>query len=272
VRAGDDMPFEFGIICCALRNFTPDMSPYYGGLAAVLPQTPHKNLVALAALEAARLAVHARDEMGLPVVGFDLAGEEAGYRAGHHAAAYQEAHSHFLHKTVHAGEAYGPESIYEALTLCHAERLGHGTWLFAADRIAAGRAADRQAFVRALVEYIGFAHITIEVCPTSNLQTIPEMRTLAEHPVRHMIEHCLSVAICTDNRLVSHTSTTDELWRVVEELHLGRRELHRLVLAGFKGAFYPGSYADKRAFVARAAGRIERLMGMRRPNGGGDEP
>lgn len=268
VRAGDDLPFDFGLICCALRNFVPEMSPYYASLAAVLPETPHKSQVALASLEAARLAVRARDELGLPVVGFDLAGEEAGYRAGHHAAAYQEAHSHFLSKTVHAGEAYGPESIYEALTLCHADRIGHGTWLFAADRIADNRIADREAFVRRLVEYVGFAHITIEVCPTSNLQTTPEIGGLAEHPLRRMLDHCLSVAVCTDNRLVSHTSATDELWRVASELKLSREELHRLTLAGFKGAFYPGSYAGKRAFVARAARRIERVMGLRRQDDG----
>ena len=76
-----------------------------------------------------RAAVAAREKHGVPVMGFDLAGEEAGYPAGHHYAAYEEAHRHFIRKTVHAGEAYGPESIYEAIARCHAERIGHGTFL-----------------------------------------------------------------------------------------------------------------------------------------------
>lgn len=262
VRQGADLPFAFGMICCAMRNFSPAMSSYYAALAGVLPETPHRDLAALASLEAARLAVRARDTLGLPVVGFDLAGEEAGYRAAHHAAAYQEAHRHFLRKTVHAGEAYGPESIHEALTLCHADRIGHGTWLFAADRIADRRIADREAFVEALVEHIGFAHVTIEVCPTSNIQTIPEFPSLKVHPLRRMMKHSLSVAICTDNRLVSRTTVTDELWHVTRELRLDRPALHRLALAGFKGAFFPGRYAEKRAFVARAAARIEEVLQM----------
>ncbi len=262
VCSGDDLPFHYGIICCAMRNFAPTMSTYYADLAGVLPEMPHKNLVAVASLEAARLAIRARDELGLPVVGFDLAGEESGYRAAHHVAAYQQAQSHFMHKTVHAGEAYGPESIYEALTLCHADRIGHGTWLFAADRVGDARIDNAPEFVRSLVDYIGFAHITIEVCPTSNLQTMPEIADLSSHPLHMMLDHCLSVAIATDNRLVSHTSLTDEIWRVFEASSLDRAGLHRLVLGGFKGAFFPGSYADKRAFVARAAARIEQRLGL----------
>ena len=66
-----------------------------------------------------------------PVVAFDLAGEEAGYPPADHWAAYQYAHNHFIRKTVHAGEAYGPESIWQAITQCHANRIGHGTFLFA---------------------------------------------------------------------------------------------------------------------------------------------
>jgi adenosine deaminase len=260
VVSGADMPFVSGIICCAMRNFQRGMSGYYDALLDAFPSMPHKQIVALASQEMARAAVASRDRDGLPVVGFDLAGEEAGYRAGHHAAAYQEAHSRFLRKTVHAGEAYGPESIYEALTLCHAERIGHGTWLFAPDRIASAAITDREGYVNALVEYIATRRITIEVCPTSNLQTMPELGgDLANHPVRRMIERQLPVAVATDNRLVSHTTVTAELCRVADCCQLDAAGVKRLVLAGFKGAFFPGSYAEKRAFVAQAAARIERL-------------
>ncbi len=260
VASGADMPFVSGVICCAMRNFTRGMSGYYDSLLDAFPRMPHKQIVALASQEIARVAVDCRDHDGLPVVGFDLAGEEAGYRAGHHAAAYQEAHSRFLRKTVHAGEAYGPESIYEAITLCHAERIGHGTWLFAPERIGNPAIADREGYVNALIEYIATRRITIEVCPTSNLQTMPELGgAISNHPVRRMIERQLPVAISTDNRLVSHTTVTAELCSVAACCGLDTAGVQRLVLAGFKAAFFPGSYAEKRAFVAQAAALCERV-------------
>ncbi len=258
VAAGDDMPFAFGLICCAMRNFDAGMSEYYSRLIGVLAGTPQRDRVALASLETVRGAVDARDRLGLPIVGFDLAGEEAGYRAGHHVEAYQLAHRHFLRKTVHAGEAYGPESIYEAITACHAERIGHGTFLFAPERIVSPRIVDRAGYVEKLVDYIGFARITLEVCPTSNLQTTPELRSLADHPVRQMIERALAVAIGTDNRLVSNTTLCRELSLVATELQLDWPAFRRLVLAGFKGAFFPGRYGDKRAFVEQAARLLDR--------------
>ena len=88
----------------------------------------------MASLDAARAAVLARDTLGLQVVGFDLAGEEAGYPASAHKEAFEYAHKHFLKRTVHAGEAYGPESIFQAITDLHADRIGHGTYLLEARR------------------------------------------------------------------------------------------------------------------------------------------
>jgi adenosine deaminase len=259
VVAGRDLRFRFGLVVCAMRNFGPGMSRYYDRLTEVLPAMPHKELVALASLEAARVAVEARERHGIPIVGFDLAGEEAGYRAGHHAAAFQEAHHHFICKTVHAGEAYGPESIYEAITRCHAERIGHGTWLFAADRITDATIKDRIRYVERLAEYIASRRIGVEVCPTSNLQTMPELGGIAEHPVRRMLAHRLAVVIGTDNRLVSHTTLSRELALVTEAFQLDLRTVRNLVLAGFKAAFFPGSYAEKRLYVAQAANQFERL-------------
>ena len=82
----------------------------------------------MASLELVRAAIYARDTHGLPVVGFDLAGEEAGYPAEDHQLAFDYAHKNFLKKTVHAGEAYGPESIFQAITDLYADRIGHGTY------------------------------------------------------------------------------------------------------------------------------------------------
>ena len=267
VIAGHEMRFRFGLIICAMRNFGPGMSRYYDRLTEVLPTMPHKELVALASVEAARVAVEARDVHGIPVVGFDLAGEEAGYRAGHHAAAFQEAHHHFICKTVHAGEAYGPESIYEAITRCHAERIGHGTWLFAADRIADPAIKDRARYVESLAEYIASRRIGVEVCPTSNLQTMPELGEIANHPVRRMLAHRLAVTIGTDNRLVSHTTLSREIALVAEAFTLDLHAVRNLVLAGFKAAFFPGSYAEKRLYVAQAASQFDRITAEMKANG-----
>ena len=261
VRRNDDIPFEWAIICCAMRNFGRGMGAYYDRLLDVLPGMRHKEAVSIASLEAVHAAVSAREKYGVPVMGFDLAGEEAGYPAGHHYAAYEEAHRHFIRKTVHAGEAYGPESIYEAIARCHAERIGHGTFLFSPERILDPLILDKAAFVDHLADYMATMRVTIEVCPTSNLQTIPELRgDMSVHPVRKMLEYGMAVAVGTDNTLVSHTTINRELALVADACALDVPAFKRVVLAGFKGAFYPGRYADKRAFVRRAAERFERLV------------
>ncbi len=260
VRKGEDLLFEWAIICCAMRNFGRGMGVYYDRLLDVLPGMPHKEVVSIASLEAVRAAVVAREQHGVPVMGFDLAGEEAGYPAGHHYAAYEKAHHHFIRKTVHAGEAYGPESIYEAIARCHAERIGHGTSLFAPERIRDPSIGDKAAFADALADYIATMRVTIEVCPTSNLQTIPELAgDIRNHPVKKMLEYGMAVAVGTDNTLVSHTDINRELALVANACELDMEAFKQLVLAGFKGAFYPGRYKEKRAFVRRAAERFEKV-------------
>ena len=274
VRQGTDLPFEWAIICCAMRNFKRGMGAYYDRLLDVLPGMSRKEIVSIASLEAVRAAVAARERHGVPVMGFDLAGEEAGFPAGHHYAAYEEAHRHFLRKTVHAGEAYGPESIYEAIARCHAERIGHGTFLFAHERIRDALITDKVAFADALAEYIATMRVTIEVCPTSNLQTIPELAgDMQKHPVRRMLEYGMAVAVATDNTLMSHTNINRELALVADACNLDTAGFKRLVLAGFKGAFYPGRYKEKRAFVRRAADQLEKIAAsFGRDSNGGETP
>jgi adenosine deaminase len=252
VDGGADLPFEYGIICCAMRTFSAGMGDYYDCLLASLPSTPAKSLVGYASYELARAITRLRDDHGLPIVGFDIAGAESGHPAKYHSAAYLHCRRNFVGVTVHAGEAYGPESIYDAICECGATRIGHGTNLFAYDTIQAPDILDRPQFSERLAEYIARTRTTMEVCPTSNLQTLPSIGSLDRHPLRQMIAHKLSVAICTDNRLVSHTSVTDELLKVVEALDLDVATLRSLVVASFKGAFFPGSYARKRAYVHHA--------------------
>lgn len=259
VRTGSDLPFEFGVILCAMRCFSAGMSPYYADLFRIMAYAPRKQVFSTASLELARAAVALARQWGLPVVGFDLAGEEEGYPAVAHRAAYQYAHRHFLKKTVHAGEAYGPESIFQAITECHANRIGHGTFLFAADMVKDPEIEEPREYVNLLAEYIASQRITIEVCPTSNLQTIPEFDSLSAHPVRQMIEHSLSVTICTDNRLVSNTSVTQEIMSVLQAIPLTRHQLRNIIVAGFKGSFFPAGYRQKRAYVRRMLNIYESL-------------
>ena len=259
VRGAQDVPFHFGIIVCALRFFTPAMSAYYERLFHVMSYSPPKQVFATASMELARAAVRLAREHGLPIVGFDLAGAEEGYRADDHRAAFQFCHSHFLKKTIHAGEAYGPESIFRAITDCYANRIGHGTWLFAHEMIKDPSITDREAYCDQLAEYIASQRITLEVCLTSNTQTHPKMRDLPRHPLRQMLDHDLSISLCTDNRLVSHTTVTNELLQGVQQLKMTPRELRNVVLAGFKGSFFPGTYREKRQFVRQVIDRYEAL-------------
>ncbi len=272
VRRGEDIPFEFGLIVCAMRSFNPEMSPYYRRLLDVLRESPRQEVFAIASLEMARAAVEARDRDGLPVVGFDLAGEESGYPASVHRAAYQYAHTCFLNKTVHAGEAYGPESIFQAITDCHANRIGHGTFLFAYDMVRDPDIHDPIAYVNRLAEYIASERITVEVCLASNLQTTPSIRRPEDHPLRKMIESELSVTICTDNRLVSNTTVTDELERVIRHFSPTPHQFRNLIVAGFKGSFFPACYRDKRAYVRSVIDRYDALEREMPPPGKEEEP
>jgi len=261
VKSGADMPFVFGVICCAMRTFNQHMGAYYGHLTRSLAGCGKSRIAATASLVAVEAALEARDKHGAPVVGFDLAGEEAGFRAGHHAEAFRRAQEGFLRKTVHAGEAYGPESICEAVTACHAERIGHGTLLLSPEHVRDATIEDPALYVRRLVEYVASRRITLEVCPTSNLQTMPSLENdLRNHPLKKMLAQHLPVSIGTDNRLVSRTTLTDEIFKAVEACELDAAAASRLLLCAFKAAFYPGGYLEKRAFTAMAAERIHKAL------------
>ncbi|HSF79260.1 MAG TPA: adenosine deaminase family protein [Steroidobacteraceae bacterium] len=259
VLAAAEPPFEYGIICCAMRMFTGAFSQYYATLFAAHPYARAKELYSMASIELARAAVAARDGYGLQVVGFDLAGEEAGYPAGDHKQAYDYAHRHFLKKTVHAGEAYGPESIFQAITDLHADRIGHGTYLLEPDAIRDEEIGDREHYVERLGNYIADRRITLEVCLTSNLQTHPQLRRLEEHAFSKLRAQRLSTTICTDNRLVSNTTVTNELLLACTHLGLDRHDLKSIIVYGFKRSFFPGSYLRKRQYVRQIIDYYDRV-------------
>jgi adenosine deaminase len=262
VVSGQEPAFHAGMILCSLRFFTKGFVPGYDRFFAALPEAPPREVYAAASLEVARAAVRLRREEGLLVAGIDLAGKEKGYPAEDHRHAYQLAHEGFLGKTVHAGEDYGPESIFQAISDLHADRIGHGTWLFEIDRIHDPRIGDRKAYIEGLAEYIADKRVTIEVCLTSNQQTVPELaHDLRLHPFAEMRRRRLSATICTDNRLVSHTTVSQEILRAIEAFGLTDRELRDLLIYGFKRSFFPGSYLEKRSYVRQVIDFTDRLLG-----------
>ena len=252
-------PFEYGIICCAMRRFTGDSPGYFRRLVELHPHMPKKDLFGLASLDLVRTMIDVRAAHGIPLAGFDLAGAEAGYPAVDHERAYDLAHKHFLKKTVHAGEAYGPPSIFQAITDCHADRIGHGTHLFDASLVDLPTEEERVRYVRALWQYIADRRINIEVCLTSNLQTMPHIPDIAKHPFGQMLEDRLSVTFCTDNRLVSNTTVTGEIALAVENFPIGPRKLKDIIIYGFKRSFYPGDYIEKRAYVRKIIDYYEKM-------------
>lgn len=257
VKEGRMPPFRYGLIACAMRMFTGGFAPYYKNLIGALDQWPPKEVYGIASLSLARAVVEARDRLGLDtVVGFDLAGAEAGHPAGDHIEAFELAKRHFLKTTVHAGEAYGPESIFQAIARLNADRIGHGTHLYSSDQV---KADEPERYVQQLAEYVADRRITLEVCITSNLQTMPELRRVENHPFGRMMREKLSVTLCTDNRLVSQTTVTDELEKACEAFGVTPKELRDLLFHGFKRSFFPGTYRDKRIYVRHVIDTYDRL-------------
>jgi adenosine deaminase len=259
VIGGDEPPFAYGIIACAMRMFDYGFSHYFDTLLNVHAHSDRKSVFGLASQELVRAAVAAQAGLHLPIVGFDLAGAEAGFPAEDHAKAYALAHKNFLKKTVHAGEAYGPESIFQAITDLHADRLGHAVYLFDAGMIKSREIKDKKAYVANLVEYIADRRITIEVCLTSNLQTNPAIRRLADHSFRLMRRARLSATFCTDNRLVSRTTVSDEILKAVRTFRITPSELKNFIIYGFKRSFFPGTYIKKREYVRQIIDYYEKI-------------
>ncbi len=255
---GDEPSFNYGIICCAMRMFNREASRYYQKFREVHPYTRSSRIQGWASEELAIASVDIRDQHGIPIVGIDLAGSEHGNPAEHHRRAYRIAHRNFMNKTVHAGEAYGPESIFQAITDLYADRIGHGFHLYSTDQISTEK-IDKEQYVQKLAQYIAERRITLEVCLTSNMQTMPNLQSLEEHALGKFLQHDLSVTIATDNRTVSNTTLTDELILAAETFNITPGKFKDLVIYGFKRSFYPGSYSEKRKYVRQIINYYEKL-------------
>lgn len=197
---------HYGIIVCALRNMEPAIS-----------------------LKMAELAVAFRDK---GCVGFDLAGEEAGHPAKDHIEAFYYCKRENFNITIHAGEAFGPQSIWQALQFCGAHRIGHGTRLLE-DMVVID---DRLVHMGTLAQYVRDHRIPIEVCLQSNVHT-GAAPSLEQHPFRIFMANHFRVTLNTDNRLMSNTTLTDEFEVAHRVFGLGGKELEKLTLNGMKSAF-----------------------------------
>jgi adenosine deaminase len=242
--------FHYGIISCAMRKFGPKgYSPFYTRFFKLMEYSKEMEVIAEAALQMVKAVVKIRDEKGIPVVGIDLAGQEEGYPPSKFKDVYSYAHKHFMHKTVHAGEAYGAESIFQAITQLYADRIGHGYYLFDADKISDKSITDREKYIQDLASYIADKRVVIEVCLTSNLQTNPEIKEYRNHKFKDMIDNRMAVTICTDNRLVSNTTVSNEYRVAIDNFDIPLKRLKDIVAYGFKKSFHPGHYVEKRDYA-----------------------
>ncbi len=208
-RAEEELGIRTALIICGIRNMDPATSRDLADLTVA-----YKNR---------------------GVVAFDLAGAEYNYPAKKHKDAFFNVINKNMAATIHAGEAYGPESIHQALHYCHANRIGHGTRLF----------EDPD-----LMNYIRDFRIPIEICLTSNVQT-RAVSSFADHPLRMYYDGGLMLSLNTDNRLMSATTVTEEYRRASEHLGFTWDELKDISLMGFAAAFMPWSEKDKMIEAAK---------------------
>ncbi len=180
------------------------------------------------------VATAALDFQGRGVVGFDLAGPEAGFPPTDHLDACRAALAGGLHLTIHAGEADGPESMLAALEICGAERLGHGVRIVDDMTIANGAVAE----MGPIAHRVHRDAVPLEVCPTSNLHT-RAFPGPAEHPVGVLHRAGFTVTLSTDNRLMSRTRPTDEFAIAVDHHGFDRSDLLQVTLAAADAAFCP---------------------------------
>ena len=180
--------------------------------------------------EAAAAVVKYRDK---GVVGFDIAGPEDGFPPTNQLEIFEYLRKENAHFTIHAGEAYGLPSIWEAIQICGAERLGHGVRIiddidFSGDKPKLGP----------LASYVRDRRIPLELCPTSNLQT-GAAKTYAEHPIGMLAKLRFRVTLNTDNRLMSRTSMSNEMFECVKSFNWKFADLQRVTVNALKSSFIP---------------------------------
>ena len=205
-RGRKDHGVDYGLIVCALRNEPESLS-----------------------IQLVELALSYREK---GCVGFDLAGEEAGHPAKEHLRAFQLAKRENFAITIHAGESFGPESIWQALQYCGAHRIGHGTRLIEDFVVYEGKVIK----IGSLAQYVLDHRIPLEICLSSNLHT-GATPSMAEHPFGQFLRQGFRVTLNTDNRLMSRTNMTEEYLLAHTQFGCDLGDLQLLSINGMKSAF-----------------------------------
>jgi adenosine deaminase len=182
-------------------------------------------------MKVAETAIRYRDR---GVVGFDIAGREAGYPPTLHLDAFQYLQRENFHFTIHAGEAFGPASIWEAIQFCGAERLGHGVRIV--DDI--GMSEDGTPLLGRLASIVRDRRIPLELCPTSNVHT-GAVADIAAHPIGLLRSLGFRITVNTDNRLMSDVSMTSEMAALNRAFGWGLDDFRWLTINAMKSAFLP---------------------------------
>jgi len=180
--------------------------------------------------EVARKVVQYRDQH---VVGFDIAGPEDGFPAKKYLSAFDYLREENAHFTIHAGEAYGPASIWQAIQICGTDRIGHGVRIVEDIDLTTGTPK-----LGRLAAYVRDRRIPLELCPTSNIQT-GAAKDYASHPITLLEKMRFRVTINTDNRLMSRTSMSNEMTQMVKHADWTLTDLQRVTVNALKSAFIP---------------------------------
>ncbi len=182
-------------------------------------------------LEIADLAVRWRER---GVCGFDIAGAEAGYPPTRHLDAFEHIRGENFHLTIHAGEGFGLPSIWEALQLCGAERLGHGVRIVDDIEVA----PDGTVRLGRMAAMVRDRRVPLELCPTSNVHSGAAV-SLAEHPIGLLADLRFRVTVNTDNRLMSAITLSQEMENLVDAFAFDWDRLEWLTINAMKSAFLP---------------------------------
>jgi adenosine deaminase len=173
------------------------------------------------------------------VVGFDLAGAEENFPAKHHQEAFELILKKNINATLHAGEAFGPESIHQAIHACGAHRIGHGT-----------RLKENED----LMAFINDHRIALEICLKSNIQT-RSISSLKNHPFKYYFDQHLRVTLNTDNRLISDTTLSEEYYLAAKTFNLTMQDIRTIIINGFKSAFLP--HNERRDLIKNIVDELE---------------
>ena len=212
-QAFDECGILTGIIICGIRHISPDHS-----------------------LELANLSIQYKNK---GVIGFDLAGAEENFPAKKHKEAFYLILNNNINTTIHAGEAFGPKSIHQAIHVCGAHRIGHGT------RIC----EDID-----LLNYINDHRIPLEICLTSNINT-KSVSIISKHPFKYYMNEKIRVTLNTDNRLISNTTLSNEYEIAINNFNLNENEIRTIIINGFKSAFLP--HNERRKLIQKVVDELE---------------